>query len=152
MGWLALSPTLRCKGVGFLQNAERRSLMSLEKTQVVNAQLVILQTAKPKKPHFQWLCDLNVDLTFIFLTFVSQEVQASGGSHVSSPVSSKGWVNALVFPPMGILEVPFILNQQNLGKSNNFEVPTLLSKLVTKVLMASELGKLDASRQCVLFS
>lgn len=84
---------------------------------MVNAQLVILRTAKPRKPHFQWLCVLKVNLTFIFLTFVSKKVEASGGSHMSSRMSGKGWVNALVFAPTGILIVPFILNQQKTCKT-----------------------------------
>lgn len=84
--------------------------------------------AKPRKPYFQWLCVLKVNLTFIFLTLVSKKVQASGGSHMSSLNSNKGWVKAFVFTPAGILIVPFILNQQKLAKPNNFEVPNPLSK------------------------
>lgn len=87
-----------------------------KKAQTVNAQLVILQTAKPRKLHFQWFCVLKVNLTFIFLIFVSKKVRASGGSHMSSLMSSTGWVNAFVFPSTGILIVLFILNQQKLSK------------------------------------
>lgn len=60
-----------------------------------------------------------MDLTFIFLTYMSQKVQASDSSHMSSLISRKDWVDALVFHPMGILKVPFILNQQKLAKPNN---------------------------------
>lgn len=72
---------------------------------------------------------------------MSKKVQASGGSHMSSLMSSKGWVNGLVFPSMGILIVPFTLKQKKLAKPNIFEVPTPLSKLVIKVLMVSKWGR-----------
>lgn len=58
-----------------------------------------------------------------------------------SLMSSKGWVNGLVFPSMGILIVPFTLKQKKLAKPNIFEVPTPLSKLVIKVLMVSKWGR-----------
>lgn len=102
MWWGSLHPPVEDSAKGAVpQNAERGSLVSLEEStdgQRSNGN----STAKPRKPHFQWLCVLKVNLNFIFPTFVSKKVQASGGSHMSSLMSSKGWVNALVFPPTGI--------------------------------------------------